>query len=81
MRRPVEGITDMSAKNSTGGVSAADVEAKLPRTFFVMRGHVASAFGLTREEMKVLVNDGTFTKSYPLGKNTRARFVRTQVWP
>lgn len=69
----------MPAKKTTGGISAADVDAKLPRTFFVMRGHIQNAYGLTKEEMSLLVACGTFRAEYPFGKKTRARFVRTQV--
>lgn len=69
----------MPAKRTSGGISAAEVEAKLPRTFFVMRGHVADAFGLTRHEIRTLVEDGIFRAEYPFGKRRRARFVRTQI--
>lgn len=70
----------MPAKTTTDttGVTAAGVDASLPRTFFVMRGHVRDAFGLTKEEMRTLVDDKTFVAKYPV-KNGRARFVRSQV--
>lgn len=82
----------MAKKHTTGGVSAADVDSKLPQRFFVMRGDVMAAFGLTGEEMTVLVGQGVFRAEYPLGKSrtvtakkkqkivtARMRFVRTQV--
>jgi hypothetical protein len=69
----------MPAKtNSAQGVTVEAVDAALPRTFFVMRGHIATAFGLTKEEMAALVRDGTFVAEYPI-KGGRARFVRSQV--
>ncbi len=83
----------MPAKvTTTTGVSAADVDAKLPKTFFVMRGHVMAAFGFTGEEMSALVAQRVFLAKYPLGKThtvlkkkkekvvqSRMRFVRSQV--
>lgn len=83
----------MPAKVTTGtGVSAADVDAKLPQTFFVMRGHVMAAFGFTGEEMSALVTQRIFRAEYPLGKThtvrkkkkdkvveSRMKFVRSQV--
>jgi hypothetical protein len=70
----------MAAKSSSGAITAADVDAKLPRRFFVMRGDLQSAFGLSKEEIAALINDGTFVAKYPLGKaGKRARFVRSQV--
>lgn len=69
----------MPAKeNNTQGVTAAAVEKALPGTFFVMRGHITTAFGLTKEETRALVDDGTFVAKYPV-KGGRARFVRSQV--
>lgn len=61
-----------------GGVTAATVDQRLPKSFFVMRGHVQHAFGFTGEEMTSLVNDGTFVAKYPV-VGGRARFVRSQV--
>lgn len=70
----------MAAKKTNGAVSVAEIDASLPRRFFVMRGEIARAFGLAREELSVLVRNGVFVAEYPLGRNRRrARFVRTQV--
>lgn len=69
----------MPAKRTNGSHrSLADVDAALPRTFFVMRGHVRDAFGLTREEMNALVMNRTFVAKYPVAGG-KARFIRTQV--
>lgn len=62
----------------TGGVDVAAVDAALPRKFFIMRGDVRDAFGLTEEEMTILVAARTFVAEYPI-KGGRARFVRSQV--
>lgn len=69
----------MPAKTTNGGSSAAAVDQKLPQAIFVMRGHVREAFGLTKEEMRTLVDNGTFRAEYPFGQNHKARFLRTQV--
>lgn len=79
-------------KTATGGITAAEVDAKMPRTFFVMRGDIQRAFGLTKDDTAVLIDNGTFVAKYPLGdarkerrgkktvtKGPRARFVRSQV--
>lgn len=68
----------MPAKRDTGGVNAADVDAKLPRTFFVRRGHVRAAFGLSEEDMTSMVQSGVFVAEYPVKKG-RACFVRSKV--
>lgn len=77
----------MAAKQTTGGITAADVEAKLPRTFFVKRGDLMHAFGFTSEEITALIEQKVFKAEYPLGKTTkirgktvsaRMRFVRSQ---
>ena len=69
----------MPAKaNNSQGLSAHAVDAALPRTFFVKRGHVQEAFGLTDQEMTDRVDDGTFVAKY-LKKGAKARFVRSQV--
>lgn len=69
----------MPAKRNTGGINAADVEAKLPAGYFVMRGHIRAAFGFTEEEIRTLIDQNVFRAEYPFGKATRARFVRSQV--
>jgi hypothetical protein len=78
----------MIAKESSraGGVTVADVERILPKTFFVRRGHVRAAFGLTEEEMTALV-PSVFKPTYlPPNrrgkkkiKTSRAVFVRVQI--
>lgn len=69
----------MATKAANGGTTAAEVDAKLPRKFFVMRGHIMDAFELTRGDMSALVDGGTFCAEYPFGKRKKARFVRTAV--
>ena len=76
----------MPAKLRTGAVTVADVEEKLPRTFFVRRGHVRDAFGLTEEEMSALVPSvfkPTYLPTNKRGKRkikkSRAVFVRVQI--
>jgi hypothetical protein len=69
----------MPAKKTTGGINVADVETRLPKTYFVMRGHVERAFGLTKEEMTLLIGTKTFVPEYPFGPKTRARFVRSKL--
>lgn len=69
----------MPAKRQTSGaVSAAEIEAKLPKSFFVRRGHVREAFGLSEEDMTALVGNKTFAAEYPV-KGGRACFVRTKI--
>ena len=67
----------MSAKNRTGATSAADVEKKLPRTFFVKRGDIMNAFGLSKKEIAALVPE-VFTPA-PVTQFKRDRFARTAV--
>ncbi|HYD00316.1 MAG TPA: hypothetical protein VEB22_03750 [Phycisphaerales bacterium] len=74
----------MPAKISSGGVSVDDVERRLPKGFFVRRGHVMEAFGLTSDEMTALVPDVFKPVHLPPNKQrkrkkSRAVFVRTQV--
>lgn len=68
------------------GISAADVEAKLPKGFFVRRGQVRDAFGLTDEDMGALVPEVFKPQYLPPNKRngkkrvkSRAVFVRSQV--
>lgn len=75
----------MPAK-SKGGISVAEVEANLPKSFFVRRGHVRAAFGLTEEEMTALVGDVFKPRYLPTNKRgkrkiktSRAVFVRAQI--
>lgn len=79
--------------SATGGITSEAVDAALPRKFFVMRGHVQAAFGLTRKEMdgltvmatqalsktqkRGLAESGKFVAEYPV--DGRARFIRSQV--
>lgn len=78
----------MKAKpnGSTGGITAAEVEAKLPKKFFVRRGHIIEAFGLSDEEMSALVPSVFKAQYLPTNKRgkkkvekSRAVFVRAQV--
>lgn len=82
----------MPAKINSAGISMAEVEARLPRTYFLMRGQIREAFGFARHEMDQLVAQGVFRAEYPFGGvrreqrgrrvvlcGARARFVRTQV--
>lgn len=76
----------MASKIREGAVTVAGVEAELPKTFFVRRGHVRDAFGLTEEEMTALVGQ-VFKPTYlPTNKRgrrkiqkSRAVFVRAQI--
>lgn len=74
----------MPAKKSSGGVTVAEVEASLPRTFFVRRGDVLKAFGLSDDDMSALV-PSVFHPTYLAPnkargrKKSRALFVRAQV--
>lgn len=69
----------MPAKKTTGGITALEVQSKLPATYFVMRGNLQAAFGFSRTEIDALISSGVFVAKYPFGPKTRARFVRTQV--
>jgi hypothetical protein len=69
----------MSAKKTTGAITAAEIDAKLPRRFFVMRGDIQNAFGFTKEETATLIEQKIFVAEYPLGRKRRARFVRALV--
>lgn len=68
----------------TAGITVADVDAKLPKGFFVRRGQVRDAFNLTEEDMGALV-PAIFKPEYlPTNKRkkvkkSRAVFVRSQV--
>lgn len=63
----------------TGGVTVAEIDAMLPRTFYVTRGSVAQAFGFSKRELRALIAQGVFRAEYPFGSGRRARFVRSQV--
>ena len=71
----------MNIENQTmqSGIDACTVDALLQRTFWIKRSNVMAAFGLSGEEMTILVNGGVFRAEYPFGPGTRARFVRSQV--
>jgi hypothetical protein len=62
---------------TASGITAADIDANLPRGLFVKRGAIMAAFGLSRTDMEALVPD-TFIPS-PVAKFKRHRFVRSQV--
>jgi hypothetical protein len=74
----------MPAKKTNGGITLAEVAKALPGTFFVRRGDVRAAFGLSEEEMSALV-PGTFHPTYLSPnkargrKKSRALFVRSHV--
>jgi hypothetical protein len=74
----------MPSKKTNGGISLTEIQAALPRAFFVRRGDVRDAFGLSEEEMTALV-PGTFRPTYLSPnkargrKKSRALFVRSQV--
>lgn len=74
----------MPAKKYNAGSTVAEIETKLPKTFFVRRGDVRDAFGLSEEEMTALVPT-TFHPTYLSPnkargrKKSRALFVRSQV--
>lgn len=74
----------MPAKKTSGAVTLEDVEKALPPSFFVRRGHVRAAFGLSEEEMTALVPD-VFHPTYlspnksRRRKKSRALFVRSHV--
>lgn len=68
----------MAPRNNAAGIDAATIAEKLPKSFFVRRGHVRAAFGLSEEDMTALVANGTFVAEYPV-KGGRACFVRTKV--
>lgn len=68
----------MSPKNNTAGIDAATIAERLPKAFFVRRGHVRAAFGLSEEDMTALVLNKTFVAEYPVAGG-RACFVRTKV--
>lgn len=74
----------MPAKKSNGPTTVAEIDAALPRCFFVRRGDVRAAFGLSNEEMSVLTAD-IFSVIYLAPNKARGRqrsralFVRSQV--
>lgn len=59
------------------GVTVAEVDSLLPRSYFVKRGDLARAFGLTRAELEALIPE-TFVPS-PNPKFKRHRFVRSHI--
>jgi hypothetical protein len=74
----------MPAKNTTGEITAAGVEASLPKGFFVRRGDIVKAFNLSDEEMTACVPDPFKPTYLPPNKRrkvkrSRAVFVRAQV--
>ena len=74
-------------------LTAAAVEAALPRSFFVTRGDIQRAFFFSSWELAALIRAGVFVAKYPFGGaphkekrgrrtvvcGERARFVRSQV--
>lgn len=70
-------MSETTPKIKNGGVTAAEVDQKLPRGYFVKRGIIMEAFGLTRDDFEALVPDIFKPADNP--KFKRARFVRSQV--
>jgi hypothetical protein len=80
----------MPAKQPNGGRTAAEVDALLPRTMLVMRGHIKAAFGLSDEDLRAMI-PGVFRPAElnlpPNKRNKKAkrrlgprqRFLRSQV--
>lgn len=69
----------MPAKNiSQAAKTAAEVDAALPRGAYVKRGDIIRALGLTREEVRGLIETGVFVAQYPV-EGGRMRFWRSQV--
>ena len=77
---------------NTNRFDAAGVAAALPEKWYVRRGHIMTAFRLTKEDMQLLVVDGRklnaeqkaaateqgrFVAEY-LSDDVRARFVRAR---
>ena len=59
------------------GINSAEIEQKLRKGYFVKRGDVMKAFGLSRTDMEALV-PAVFIPA-PGAVFKRARFVRSQV--
>lgn len=68
----------MPSQNANGGISAAEIEAKLPKSLLVRRGHVRAAFGFSEEEMATLV-PAVFKPVY-LPPNKRRGHVRSRAF-
>lgn len=69
----------MATKSSIETADHKQLEELIPKKYFLMRGQVQAALGLTKHEFKALVKEGVFVAKYPCGSGTRARFVRSQV--
>lgn len=81
----------MPMENPQGGRTAAEVDALLPRSMLVMRGHIRSAFGLSEEDMRAMLSAGIFRPAplnLPPNKRNkkakrrtgpRARYLRSEV--
>ncbi len=72
--------------DTTSGITAADVDSKLRAGYFVKRGDIMKAFGLSKSDMDALVPEifkpAPFPKTKTAAaryKTNRARFVRSQV--
>lgn len=70
-----------SLQSPAAGVTAAEVDAALPRGFFVKRGDIMAAFGLGRRDIEALVPEVFKPAPIPpvAGKRPRDRFIRSQV--
>lgn len=72
--------------NAAAGFSAAEIDQRLRRGYFVKRGDIMAAFGLTRDDMDALVPEVFHPAPLPATKTAggkvkrpRHRFVRSQV--
>jgi hypothetical protein len=71
-------------RQSPNPVNYTEIADRLPKSFFVRRGHIRHAFALSEDEMAALVPD-VFKPTYlPPNKRRKlkksyALFVRTQV--
>ena len=65
------------SKTNDSGITAAEVDQKIRRGYFVKRGDIMKAFGLTRDDMDALVPGVFVPADNP--KFKRNRFVRSQV--
>lgn len=69
----------MPARNTKAAIDIETAKSLLPQTYYIMRGHIQAAFGLSRREIDALVCTRVFVAKYPFGKKRRARFERSQV--
>ena len=63
--------------NTTAGRTASEIEQKLTRGYFVKRGDIMKAFGLSKSDMPALIPSVFVPVPNPRFKHKR--FVRSQV--